>query len=78
MQSALDSAIGLPSSSTSASLMLGLLMPEECEQKFHDASSATVLSSFYRCWSQTPDVLVMQPCIGAWPNRVSSTPWLDP
>src|SRR6478609_6490369 len=29
MQSALDSAIGLPSSSTSASWMLGLLMPDE-------------------------------------------------
>src|SRR5206468_3133954 len=29
MQRALDSAIGLPSSSTSASWMLGLLMPEE-------------------------------------------------
>src|SRR5512133_3353379 len=34
MQSALDSAIGLPSSSTSASWMLGLLMPDEQRRNF--------------------------------------------
>src|SRR4029453_16934760 len=34
MQSARDSAIGLPSSSTSASWMLGLLMPDEQRRNF--------------------------------------------
>src|SRR5262249_2969690 len=34
MQRALDSAIGLPSSSTSAFWMLGLLMPEEQRRNF--------------------------------------------
>src|SRR5256885_14615272 len=34
MQRALDSAIGLPRSSTNASWMLGLLMPEEQRRNF--------------------------------------------
>src|SRR5262249_8574561 len=34
MQSAFDSAIGLPSSSTSASWMLGLLIPDEQSRNF--------------------------------------------
>jgi len=34
MQSAFDSAIGLPSSSTSASWMLLLLIPEEVRRSF--------------------------------------------
>src|SRR6478609_7848487 len=40
MQSALDSAIGLPSSSTSASWMLGLLMPDEQRRNFTRALAA--------------------------------------
>ena len=52
MQRASHSAIGLPSSSTSAFSMLAFLMPADGEKKFHAASESVGVNSF-QCPSVT-------------------------
>jgi hypothetical protein len=53
MKRALDSAIGLPSSWTSASEMLGLLMPEEVRRSFMKPFLQGVLLKLH----QEPDLV---------------------